>query len=67
MLKDPKIIQDVVFSYRNVVTPKFAKLYRLFKSLRKQILLQDSKAELEQGLQEVLVNQMKTIKEQIEE
>ncbi len=67
MLKDPKIIQEVVFSYRNIVTPKFCKLYRLFKSLRKQVLLQDSKSELEQGLQEVLANQMKTIKEQIDE
>lgn len=67
MLKDQKIIQEVVMNYRNLVTPKFAKLYRLFKSIRKQFINQEENVELERGFNEVLENQMKVIKDQVNE
>ena len=67
MLKDQKIIQEVVISQRNLVTPRFAKLYRLFKSIRKQLLNQEDNPSLERGFKAALDNQMKVIKDQIEE
>lgn len=67
MLKDQKIIQEVVISQRNLISPRFAKLYRLLKSIRKQLLSQEENPTLERGFQTALNNQMKVIGDQIEE
>ena len=65
MLKDQKIIQEVVISQRNLVTPRFAKLYRLFKSIRKQLMNQEENPAVERGFKAALDNQMKVIRDQI--
>ena len=67
MLKDQKIIQEVVISQRNLISPRFAKLYRLLKSIRKQLISQEDKPALEREFQNKLNNQMKVIGDQIEE
>ena len=64
MLKDQKIIQEVVISQRNLVTPRFAKLYRLFKSIRKQLMNQEESPAVERGFKAALDNQMKVIRDQ---
>lgn len=67
MLKDQKIIHEVVISQRNLITPRFAKLYRLLKSIRKQLINQEESPAVERGFRSALDNQMKVISSQVEE
>jgi len=46
------------------VTPRFAKLYRLFKSIRKQLMNQEESPAVERGFKAALDNQMKVIRDQ---
>lgn len=67
MLKDQKIIQEVVISQRNLITPRFAKLYRLLKSIRKELIKTDENGNLDKAYQSALENQMNVIRDHIDE
>lgn len=67
MLKDQKIIQEVVISQRNLITPRFAKLYRLLKSIRKELIKMDENGNLDKAFQSALENQMNVIRDHIDE